>query len=92
MDEIWDLSLVKALFDKYDTKKKKALDLAELESLFFDVLTNLGEKNPEKQKFQIAKEGLEIFDKNKNGTIEFNEFSDIIDFLILEKGYDLSLK
>ncbi len=89
MDEIDNLPTIKELFDKYDTKKKNSLDLPELETLFYDVLINLGEKNPEERKFEIAKEGLKLFDKNKNGTIEFNEFLDIIDFLVLEKGYEL---
>ena len=89
MDEIDNLPTIKELFDKYDTKKKNSLDLPELETLFYDVLINLGEKNPEGRKFEIAKEGLKLFDKNKNGTIEFNEFLDIIDFLVLEKGYEL---
>ena len=89
MEIIEDFSVIKALFDKYDTKKKNSLDLDQLENLFFDVLINLGEKNPEERKSEVAKEGLELFDKNKNGTIEFNEFYDIIDFLIYEKGYEI---
>ena len=29
------------------------------------------------------------FDLNKNGTIEYNEFAELINFLIEEKGYNL---
>ncbi len=29
------------------------------------------------------------FDSNKNGIIEYNEFVDLISFLINEKGYEL---
>ena len=90
MEDI-DISIIRALFSKYDTQKKRALDLSQLETLFFDVLNNLGEKDPEQRKIVIAKEGLEIFDKNRNGTIEFNEFLEIIDFLIEEKGYEIVL-
>ena len=67
MDRYEDLSTLQDLFDKYDFKQKKALDLADLETLFLDVLHDLGEENPEKQKFEVAKESLNIFDKNQNG-------------------------
>ncbi len=90
MEDI-DISIIRALFNKYNTQKKRTLDLCELETLFFDVLMNLGEKDPEQRKLEIAKEGLKIFDKNKNGTIEFNEFLEIIDFLIDQKGYQIIL-
>ena len=90
MEDI-DISIIRALFSKYDTRKKRCLDLSQLETLFFDVLTNLEEKDPELRKFEVAKEGLEIFDKNRNGTIEFNEFLEIIDFLIEQKGYKIAL-
>ena len=89
MDRHEDLSILQALFDKYDIKQKKALDLTDLETLFLDVLIDLGEENPEKYKNEVAKESLNLFDKNQNGTIEFEEFMDIIDFLVLEKGYEI---
>ena len=89
MDDVYNLSTKKELFNKYDIKRQNSLGLSELETLFYDVLTDLGEQDAEDRKFEIAKEGLEIFDKNKNGMIEFNEFLDIIDFLVLEKGYEI---
>ena len=84
-----DVDTIIALFDKYDIKKNKSLDITDLERLFFDVLIYLGEENREIRKCEIAKQGLNIFDKNKNGTIEFNEFWEIIVFLIKEKGYEI---
>ena len=89
MDRYEDLQTLQALFDKYDIKQKKALDLTDFEALFLDVLIDLGIKNPEIQKYEVAKESLNIFDKNQNGTIEFEEFMDIINFLIIEKGYEI---
>ena len=65
------------------------MDLTDLETLFLDVLIDLGEENPEKYKNEVAKESLNLFDKNQNGTIEFDEFMDIIDFLVFEKGYEI---
>ena len=89
MNDIYDLSTKKELFDKYDIRRQNSLGLTELETLFYDVLIELGENDAEDRKLEIAKEGLEMFDKNKNGTIEFNEFLDLIEFLILEKGYEI---
>ena len=84
-----DEGTIKALFDKYDIKKNNSLEITDLERLFLDVLIYLGEENPEIRKYEVAKQGLNIFDKNKNGTIEFNEFLEIIVFLIEEKGYEI---
>ena len=67
-----DEGTIKSLFDKYDIKKNNSLDITDLERLFLDVLIYLGEENPEIRKYEVAKQGLNIFDKNKNGTIEFN--------------------
>ena len=67
MDRYEDISTLQALFDKYDIKQKKALDLTDLETLFLDVLIDLGIKNPEKQKYEVAKQSLNLFDKNQSG-------------------------
>ena len=85
-----DISSIKALFDKYDEKNNKYLELKELENLFFDVLVNLGIENPEKRKLDVAKESLDIYNKKNTGRINFNEFIEIIDFLILEKEYKIN--
>jgi Ca2+-binding EF-hand superfamily protein len=49
----------------------------------------MGENIPEKKHDQVVDEAMENFDKNKNGIIEYNEFVDLINFLINEKGYVL---
>ena len=54
-----------------------------------DILRQLGEELPEKKHQEVAEEGLERFDLNGNGTIEFNEFYEFINFLVAEKGYSL---
>ena len=47
------------------------------------------EELPEKKHQEVAEEGLARFDLNGNGTIEFNEFFEFINFLVAEKGYSL---
>ena len=54
-----------------------------------DILRELGEELPEKKHQEVAEEGLMRFDLNGNGTIEFNEFFEFINFLVSEKGYTL---
>ena len=38
---------------------------------------------------KIAEDAISNFDLNQNGTIEFNEFCQLISFLINEKGLNL---
>ena len=77
------------LFNRYDKQHKGALDKEEFEKMILDILTNLGEENPEENLETIAQEGMKNYDNNKNGKIEFNEFFNLLDFLILEKGYEM---
>ena len=84
-----DEDKMKALFEKYDTNKNGVLDRAELFVIFKQILSDMGENFPEKKNDEVAEEGLHNFDLNKNGAIEFDEFSELINFLITEKGYKL---
>ena len=49
----------------------------------------MGENYPEKRHDQVVEEALSNFDSNQNGTIEYDEFVEVINFLINEKGYEL---
>ena len=77
------------LFNRYDKKQTGALDKEEFEKLILDTLKSLGEENPEKTFKTIAQEGMHYYDANKSGKIEFNEFYKLLDFLIVEKGYEM---
>ena len=84
-----DHDKVKELFEKYDFNKNDVLEPDEFLRIMIDILRQLGEELPEKKHREVAEEGLERFDLNGNGTIEFNEFFDFINFLVSEKGYSL---
>ena len=84
-----DEDKMKALFEKYDTNKNGVLDRAEFFVIFKQILSDMGENFPEKKNDEVAEEGLHNFDLNKNGAIEFDEFSELINFHITEKGYKL---
>ena len=77
------------LFNRYDTQHKGSLSKEEFEKMILDTLKNLSEETPEENFQTIAQEGMKYFDKNKNGKIEFNEFYMLLDFLILEKGFEI---
>ena len=84
-----DHDKVKKLFEKYDFNKNGVIDPDEFLSIMVDILKSLGEDLPEKKHIEVAEEGLNRFDLNQNGTIEFNEFYEFIKFLVSEKGYSL---
>ena len=84
-----DENYARELFNKYDINQNGALDKEEFEKMILDTLKSLGEENPEERFELIAQEGMKYFDKNKNGKIEFNEFYLLLDFLILERGFEM---
>ena len=53
------------------------------------MLHEIGQYIPDKWHEEVAEEGMETFDLNHNGIIEFDEFAQVIDFLVSEKGYYL---
>ena len=57
--------------------------------MFKQILSQMGENFPDKNDDAVAEEGMNNFDLNKNGTIEYDEFNELINFLITEKGYKL---
>ncbi len=58
-------------------------------TIMMDILKQLGEDLPEKKHREVAEEGLQRFDLDNNGTIDYNEFFDFINFIVSEKGYTL---
>ena len=65
------------------------IDPDEFMAIMIDVLKQLGEDLPEKKHREVAEEGLQRFDLDNNGKIDYNEFFDFINFVVSEKGYTL---
>ena len=80
---------IRKLFEKYDENKNGVLDKGEFRKVFKKILMEMVENFPEKKHDQVVEEGLQNFDLNQNGTIEYEEFVEVINFLINEKGYEL---
>ena len=84
-----DDTKIKALFERYDTNKNGVLDREEFFIVFKQILSEMGENFPDKKNDEVAEEGMNNFDLNKNRIIKFNKYSKLINFLINEKGYSL---
>lgn len=80
---------IKQLFFTFDLNKNQTLEKKEFIPALKTLLHNLGEDMPEKKHEQVANECINLFDLNGNDCIEYDEFYNLIDFLINEKGYEL---
>ena len=80
---------IKAIFDEFDTNKNGKIEKSEFKPFFKDVLTKLGEAMEGEDFEQTVNEGIEIFDQNANEVLELEEFAQVINFLVQEKGYKL---
>ena len=77
---------IKTIFDKYDKNKNGLLEKEELFDSFHELLKLIDEyKNDEEIKV-IVEEGIKIFDLNHSGALEYDEFTELMSFLILERG------
>lgn len=89
MSELDD-SQIEDIFQSFDTKKKGVLDRFEVKEFFKKVLIDLEEDTVLLSSENLLKQFYEMFDKNKDGNIDFNEFKGVMEFLINEKGYQLN--
>ena len=77
------------LFEKYDLDKNGVLDKEEFIRIMVDILKKLSEDLPDRKHLEIAEEAFTKFDMNQDKVIEFNEFYELMRFIISEKGYEL---
>lgn len=89
MSELDD-SQIEDIFQSFDTKKKGVLDRYEVKEFFKKVLIDLEEDTVLLTSETLFKQFYDMFDKNKDGKIDFNEFKGVMEFLINEKGYQLN--
>ena len=84
-----DSKKVRNLFEKYDLDKNGVLDKEEFIRIMVDILKKLSEDLPDRKHLEIAEEAFTKFDMNQDKVIEFNEFYELMRFIISEKGYEL---
>ena len=74
------------LFNNFDVRKKGELGSDEIRMFLFEVFDELEEDTSQLYGDDIIRELLELFDYDKNGLINYIEFTKLVEFLILEKG------
>ena len=74
------------IFNNFDRSKKGELDYDEIRMFLFEVFDELEEDTSQLYGDDIIRELLELFDYDKNGLINYIEFTKLVEFLILEKG------
>jgi Ca2+-binding EF-hand superfamily protein len=74
------------IFNNFDRSKKGELDYDEIRMFLFEVFDELEEDTSQLHGDDIIRELLELFDYDKNGLINYIEFTKLVEFLILEKG------
>ena len=84
-----DSKKVRNLFEKYDLDKNGVLNKEEFIRIMVDILKKLSEDLPDRKHLEIAEEAFTKFDMNQDKVIEFNEFYELMRFIISEKGYEL---
>lgn len=67
-------AMCKAIFDQIDKDKSGSIDVKELEQALQRMSKMNGLPTPTKADVQ---DSLNLFDKNKDGTIQFQEFVDV---------------
>lgn len=80
---------IKQLFDKYDENHNGVLEKQEFITGLNELIHSLGDSMPSETVEKISEEAIVNFDLNQNGIIEFNEFTELIKFLVEEKGLQL---
>ena len=80
---------IKELFDKYDENKNGVLEKGEFITGLNELIQSLGDSMPSETVDKISEEAITNFDLDGNGIIECNEFTELIKFLVEEKGLKL---
>ena len=79
-------TFIRRMFNSYDLDDNGYLDKMEFYKVVKRLVESLAEGQTDEEINQITNDAVEKFDLNKNGKIEYNEFRDLVIFLIEEKG------
>ena len=80
---------INEIFDENDENKTGKLDKEVFIKVFKNLIRALGQDDNDNEIEKTAEEALERFDLNQNGFIERNEFTNLMRFLIEEKGLSI---
>ena len=83
-------TFIRRMFNSYDLDDNGYLDKTEFYKDVKRLVESLAEGQTEEEINQITNDAVEKFDLNKNGKIEYNEFRELVIFLIEEKGLSIN--
>ena len=83
-------TFIRRMFNSYDLDDNGYLDKMEFYKVVKRLVESLAEGQTEEEINQITNDAVEKFDLNKNGKIEYNEFRELVIFLIEEKGLSIN--
>ena len=83
-------TFIRRMFKSYDDNENGVLDREEFFKVFKNMVKQLSDNQTEEELDTIAQEAIVKFDLNKNGIIEYNEFQELVRFLIDEKGLSIN--
>ena len=83
-------TFIRRMFNSYDLDDNGYLDKMEFYKVVKRLVESLAEGQTDEEINQITNDAVEKFDLNKNGKIEYNEFRDLVIFLIEEKGLSIN--
>lgn len=81
--------IIKDMFNEYDTNHNGLLDREEFFRGFKKLIKRLSEEQDDETLNRITEEAILRFDLDKNGQIDPYEFTELILFLVDEKGLSL---
>ena len=77
---------IRRMFNSYDDDDNGYLDKQEFVKVVKSMIKDLAEGQTDEEIEEIAIESIDRFDLNQNGKIEYDEFRELVKFLIDEKG------
>lgn len=86
MSEI-DHSKIENMFESFDTSQKGELGHYEIKNFLRKISIDLQEDVKALTGDNTVNQLYDLFDINKDGKIDIHEFTDLVKFLIYEKGY-----
>ena len=82
---------IKELFETYDSSGNGSLDYRELVRAMHGLILKIEPNLNDEQLDRVVSDTITLFDDNHDESIELDEFSKIVKFLVYEKGLDLKI-
>ena len=79
-------SKAREIFNRYDTNNSGSIEKKELVLYLHDIFKFFGLDLPQDQLEAATAEGIKKYDLNGDGVLQFNEFADLLRYLVEEKG------